>query len=295
MHFLNGLMRSPVICFLKAGLDVQIGTDIYIALGLLAAVAVLLPAAVAVWWLWRRKEQLLAVLIGAATWFCSAIVLEGIPKAILFSTALPIGRALMGNVVLYAAVGALLAGIFEETGRLVAFKTILKKYTDRETGISHGIGHGGFEAMYILGIAGIQYLSYAMMIGSGRFQEILEQAEKSGMDVSALEAIPVQLGAWTMVTSLTLIAERVFSMLLHVGLSIMVFTAVRESRMVLYLGAVVLHALFDVPAALYQRGVLNLYVVEAMLGVYSVAFLLVVYKLLYQKKSGCDIKQDLLS
>jgi uncharacterized membrane protein YhfC len=54
----------------------------------------------------------------------------------------------MSHTWLYAVLGALLAGLFEETGRFIAFKFLLKKRTDRKTAISYGIGHGGFEAIF---------------------------------------------------------------------------------------------------------------------------------------------------
>ena len=47
--------------------------------------------------------------------------------------------------------GGLMAGVFEETGRYVSFKWFLKKETRIQDGLSYGIGHGGIEAMLIVG------------------------------------------------------------------------------------------------------------------------------------------------
>ena len=63
-----------------------------------------------------------------------------------------VSRFLNANPVLLALVAGLFPGLFEETGRLVAFNTVLKKRKNRETSISYGIGHGGFEVILILGI-----------------------------------------------------------------------------------------------------------------------------------------------
>ena len=62
------------------------------------------------------------------------------------------------------------------------------------------------------------------------------------------------------------LAERAIAMTLHISLSVVVFRAVRQ-RKAGYLGlAVALHALFDVPAALFQCGVLHsTWLVEALL------------------------------
>lgn len=262
----------------------MIGTSNFVSLGMMIAFGIVFPLAVAAWWIKTRKEKVTTVLIGAATWFVFAIILESIPKLILFNPALSIGKTVMGNVILYTVIGALLAGIFEETGRLIAFKTLLKKRTNRETAISHGIGHGGFEALYILVLTGVQYMIYAVMINAGAFQDIIEQTAATGVDVSALQALPAQLMAITPATSLVSLVERIFAILLHVGLSILVFYAVKKAKMGIYVLAIALHALFDVPAALYQFGTIkNIYVVEAMLAVYAIAFFVIVYKVLYKK------------
>lgn len=176
-----------------------------------------------------------------------------------------------------------MAGIFEETGRLVAFKTLLRKRTNKETGISHGIGHGGFEAIFLLAVTGIQYITYASMINSGAFQTVVDIASAAGADVSSLEALPSQIMAFTPMNGVLSVVERAFAILLHIGLSILVFNAVRRSKIGYYFLAVLLHALYDVPAALYQTGVLNIYIVEVMLAIYSVLFFVIVYRTLYKR------------
>lgn len=46
-------------------------------------------------------------------------------------------------------------------------------------------------------------------------------------------------------------------MLLHCGLSVLVYNAARRGRFGLYPAAILLHGLANVPAALYQYGVLR--------------------------------------
>ncbi len=254
----------------------------FIGIYLMIAIGVILPLGVAIWWLRKSHDKIKTVLIGAATWFIFAIILEAIPKLLLLDPAKPIGRTILGNAALATLVAAMIAGIFEETGRLVAFKFVLKKEKNKETSISHGIGHGGFEALYLLGISGVQYLSYASMINAGKFQELIDAASAQGADVSSLNALPQVLQSINALTSCFAGVERIFAMLLHVGLSILVFYAVKRSKGGLYFLAVLLHALFDVPAALYQFGIIkNVFVVETILAVYAVGFFIVVYKKLY--------------
>ena len=261
----------------------MIGTSSFIGFAVMIAGGFILPLAAAVWWIITKKEKVTTVLVGAATWFVFALLLETVPKLLFFTPATSVGKAVLASPVLYTVFGALMAGVFEETGRFVAFKTVLKNRVNRETSISHGIGHGGFEAMFLAGYTGVQYMIYAIMINAGQFQPLIDAAAAQGADVSSLEALPESLMAVTPLTGCLSILERIFAMLLHVGLSILVFYAVKKSKIRLYILAVVLHALFDVPAALYQVGCLNLYAVEAILAVYSVIFFALAYLTLYRK------------
>lgn len=261
----------------------MIGSASYAGIGIMIAGGFILPVVICIWWLLKKKEKFTTVLIGAATWFVFAVLLEAIPKYLLFNPSTSLGKTIVGNAALYTVIGALMAGIFEETGRLVAFKTLLRKRTNKETGISHGIGHGGFEAMFLLAVTGIQYITYASMINSGAFQTVVDIASAAGADVSSLEALPSQIMAFTPMNGVLSVVERAFAILLHIGLSILVFNAVRRSKIGYYFLAVLLHALYDVPAALYQTGVLNIYIVEVMLAIYSVLFFVIIYRTLYKR------------
>lgn len=271
--------------------DDMISTSVYVNIIIMTALCIVLPIIAAVVWLKKTKERISSVIAGAATWFVFAIILESIPKAVLFNPSLSIGKTIMGNAVLYTFFGALLAGIFEETGRLIVFRTILKNRTNKEAAVSHGIGHGGFEAVFLMGMIGIQYLVYASMINAGTFGQLVEQTAAMGADVSALEKIPEQIMAITPAYAVLNLIERAFAMLLHTGLSIIVFHAVKKHRTGLYFLAVALHALFDVPAVLYQLGIIKEpYIVEIFLTVYALIFFAAVYKLLYKADNNTNVR-----
>lgn len=275
----------------------MIGTASFVGALIMIAGGIMLPVGACIWWLKTRKDRLSTVLVGAASWFLFAMILESVPKLLLFNPSTSIGKTVIDNVALYTVFGALLAGVFEETGRLVAFKTVLRNRTNKETGISHGIGHGGFEAMFLMGVSGVQFMVFAVMINSGTFQTLIDQAAAAGADVSGLEALPAELMKITPLIGALNIFERAVSMLLHVGLSVLVFNAVKRSKISLYFIAVAAHTLIDVPAALYQKDVLNIYVVEAMFAVVSVAFFVTVYRTLYKDEAlgeeGGEDRNDL--
>ena len=193
----------------------------------------------------RAKERWTTVLWGALTWFLFAGVLESLPKLLLFNPNTALGQKVLGSTVLFVVCGALLAAIFEETGRLIIFKTVLRERTHRETGLFHGIGHGGCEAALIL---------------------------------VSLAAAAVPLVGW-----LPAIGERCFAVLLHIALSITVFYGVKHHKIGFYFLAMLWHFLFDVPAALYQAGKLALAPTEVVFATFSVLVFGWAFFFLYKK------------
>lgn len=261
----------------------MVPNNVFVCLALLILGGVIVSVVPAIWWIKTRHERVTTVLVGAATWFVFAQVLETIPKLILFNPAFAISNTIRGSVVLYTLVGCLLAGVFEETGRFVAFKTILKKRTNKETAISHGIGHGGFEALFLMAAMGIQYIAFAVLINTGKIQTIIDQAASQGASIEEVNAVVDSIKSLTFANVGISLYERVFAILLHVGMSILVFYAVRERKIWMYILSIVIHAVFDVPAALFQTGVITLPVAEIIFTVYALVFFVIVYKVLYKK------------
>ena len=106
-------------------------------------------------------------------------------------------------------------------------------------------------------------------------------------------AIPESLAAITFGTILMGILERVSAMLIHISCSIIMFKAVREAgKMWLFPIAILLHASIDMIAAMYQCGLIsNIYIIEAILVIWSVALILVTYNVVYKKMGSVSEKQ----
>lgn len=258
----------------------MIASSTFILLGVMGVFGILLPLSVAIWWIKTRKEKISTVLLGALAFFAFALVLEGIVHTIVF-LAVP---SLKENVIAFTVYGALMAGLFEETGRYFFFKVLLKKRTNRETAISYGIGHGGFEALYILGMTSVQYMIYASMINNGQFQTLIDTIAATGEDVSALLLLPDALASITVGSIVLGCFERISAMIFHIAMSIIVFYAVKKSKIALYILAILLHALLDTPAALFQMGVItNQAVLEITIFVFAAATIIGAVKLLYNK------------
>ena len=77
----------------------------------------------------KKGADLLPFFVGAAVFVIFALILESLVHNIVLK-GLPVGEKIMGNTLLYALYGGLAAGVFEETGRFLAFKTVLKNKLD---------------------------------------------------------------------------------------------------------------------------------------------------------------------
>lgn len=270
-----------------------VGREQFIALGLGVLLAVIIPIAIALIWKFWKHEKFTTILVGAATFVLFALILEKtIQNALVFPTTMGLpdhaaSQFINARPILWALVLGLFPGVFEETGRFMAFKTVLRNRRNRETSISYGIGHGGIEVILVLGINYIVYIVYAVMINTGTFQGIIDQvAEQAPFQEEAIRALADQLAVFSFADIGTGMFERVFAFLFHVGASILVFYAARDKgRFWLYALAILLHTALDSFAGLNMAKVVQLSApaLEAMVVAFGLLTFLGAYFLLYKK------------
>ena len=207
------------------------------------------------WYLVRKHHaRLSTILTGAGTFILFALVLESVLHQLVLKG--PHGGSIMGNTYWFALYGGLAAGIFEETGRFLSMKFLMKKEpTAPLPGIAYGIGHGGAEMLLIFGLTMISNLVMSIMINAGQTDTLLAQAPAEAS--AQLQAQFDALQSLTAGTALTGLWERFSALLLQLGLSILVWVAVRKGGkwMWLFPAAILLHALVDAGAVLLQKSV----------------------------------------
>lgn len=144
-------------------------TQTIAALAVGGALGLAIPVAAIIIYKKKYKESWLpSAFIGAGTFILFAMILE----SLLHQVMLPI---VQDNVWLYGIYGALAAGVFEETGRLVAYKTLMRKHYGAKNAVFMGIGHGGIEVVIILGVTFLSYLIMALAANSyGGIEEMLK-------------------------------------------------------------------------------------------------------------------------
>ena len=145
--------------------------EFWIILTIIFAVA--LPIAMVAIWKKRTGCSMKPIFVGAVIFVLFSQVLEGIPKLIFFGGMTGISKYVLSHTWAYVFMGCLLAGLFEEVGRFVAFRFFLKKNQDKRTAISYGIGHGGIESILVLGILCLTYLMMFFQAQDGTLDAVL--------------------------------------------------------------------------------------------------------------------------
>ena len=223
-----------------------------------------IPVACFLYWRKKHKQQtnLSYLIAGAIGFILSARVLELGVHYFCVVADNPVSRFINGNTVAFVLYGTMMAGIFEECGRHIVLKYILKKNRTRENAVLYGIGHGGIEILAVLLPTMILYLVIAILFSQGNVEEAMNQLKIT--EETAAAALPsVQAAAAFDYGMMAMnIIERLFAMLLHIGLTVIVYYGVISEKKGFLPLAILLHMLMDTFPALYQRGVVPLWTVE---------------------------------
>ncbi len=226
------------------------------------------------------------VLIGMAVFFCSAMVLERLLHILVLNIDTPLSRFLTRggviNALCYGLYGAFAAGIFEETGRYLAYKTLLKEENGRRIPLLYGIGHGGFEAFLLCTLPMIANFVTAASLRRRGMEEFLSVYTPEEADV--LRESFTQFYTTPATAYLLAGVERILAFAIHVSLSVLVYVAIKNRKArLMFPYAIFLHAVVDFVPALYQAGLIDsILIVELYTGIGALA-LTFLARVLYKK------------
>ena len=199
---------------------------------------------VGVLWFSRWVGQRLQASWG--TWGWGALAFVGsqaarIPLLLAFNAlfVVPEGSELSQDQIFWInlAILGITSGLFEETARYIVFRWLAKGARRWQDGIMFGAGHGGIEAMLIVGgaaINGIVLLSTADTLLAQMEATSPEQVEVLASQIELLRNI-----AWWQ--PLLTIWERVLAITFHIAASLWVLRAVREGEWQWWAYAALLH------------------------------------------------------
>lgn len=267
--------------------NIVIGRSSIPALTITVVLMIAIPVLLFVYWRRRHRKQtnISWLIAGAVGFIVSARVLELGVHYLCIVADNPVSRYINGNVAAYVIYGITMAGVFEECGRYVIMKWVLKRNRTSENAVMYGIGHGGIEILTVLLPSIITYLAVAVLFSKGNVENALSALKITEENASA--ALPaVRAAASFNYTMMFLnIIERLSAMFLHIGLTVIVYHGVLKAKRGFLLLAIILHMLMDTFPALYQRGIMPLWVVEVW-GTLWVVVTVLIAKRLYQIDSG---------
>ena len=242
---------------------------------------------------WRRKHKAQTtirwLIAGAVGFILSARVLELGVHYFCILVDNPVSRFINGNTAAYVLYGTLMAGLFEECGRHIILKYILKKNRSRENAVLYGIGHGGIEILTVLLPGMITYLAVAVLFSAGDTENALRVLNIT--EENAAAALPaVQAAAAFGYPMMAMnVFERLLAMFVHIGLTVIVYDGVVRAKKGRLPLAILLHMLADTAPALYQRGVVPLWAVELWGAVWAAAIMILAvrcYRELKERAAG---------
>ena len=206
----------------------MVSTATIICICITLAVSLLVPVVGLIVYAVMNKKQgvVSAWFLGAAGFFVTQMIVRTTILSLL-STQEWYVAFLENYYIVYVLILAFTAGLFEFAGRFAVAKMMEKNLTYKR-GFAAGLGHGGIEAMLIVGMTYISNLVYVALINSGSFAMIVEQTAALGVDTTALYQVEAALVNTTPATFLLAGYERILTMIAHVALSLIVIYYVKN-------------------------------------------------------------------
>jgi uncharacterized membrane protein YhfC len=141
---------------------------------------------------------------------------------------------------------ALTAGVFEEVGRWLGYRYLIKHDRTWRVGLMYGAGHGGLESMLLVGGLALLGLINVIALATTDFSKMglppaqLAQIEQARQQIAAMPWWMPLLGAY----------ERFVTIFFHIALAILVLQVFVRGAWIWLIAAILLHALVDLATIL---------------------------------------------
>lgn len=221
--------------------------------------------------LMKGRKGVFGVWIAGALGFIVPQLIIRIPIINFLSQLPAFQQFTAGYPYVYIFLLALTAGLFETTGRLVVLKAVLSKRLSYMTGLVAGAGHGAIESIALVGLTYINNIVICFFINTGGLSSVIpDPATAESVRRSLVSTAP----------SLFLMAgfERVFTMMFHIAMSVLLTLFIIRKRAVLgFLLVTLLHFATDFSTGLMQiRGVPSLTIELVLLGIAILSLVLTI-------------------
>lgn len=203
------------------------------------AVCIGIPAAAAIYFLHRHDGTFITFITGLLCFLISQPLIRIPLLRLLGQHSTWFALLPYTSLILYYLVMGFTAGFFEESARYVGLKIFRKKHTAWIDGVAYGLGHGGIEAAWLF----VVYVLPSLRQGQLGFNAVL--------------------GAW----------ERIFSMMVQIGLSMVVLYSIKTGRKRYLTLAIALHTIID-----FLLIIGNIWIVEGLITIEGILFMIFVVK-----------------
>ena len=187
----------------------------------------------------RKQGVAGAWFIGAAGFFVTQIVIR-VPILSMLSLMPGFMAFAENHYVVYSLMLGLTAALFEVVGRYASAKILSKNLTFTK-GFAAGLGHGGIEAIILIGMTYVSNLLYVVMINSGAIEGVIAQTEAMGVDVAPVYALVDTLVNGPAYLYLLAGYERILAMIGHVAMTLVVFYFMSKEETLKGIGICVLY------------------------------------------------------
>lgn len=229
-------------------------------------------------------------LYGALIFFLFQVI-SRVPAVFIIQRAIaPQLQASRTLLYLWLAVLALTAGLFEEIGRYIGYRWLMRREEKTwNKAVMYGLGHGGLESILLVGGASLLTLINVIILSSINLNLLpVSQRVQVAHQLATLAAQPIWLpllGAW----------ERLWTIPVHVALSVIVLQVFRRGNIAWLLLAILAHAVVDfvsigVLQVLGPRKVSSSLVVELIVATFGVIALWVIWTL--RDKPGTIVEAE---
>lgn len=200
-----------------------VGNDVIAAMCVTLFVSIILPIIFMIVYALRNRKQgvVKAWFLGAAGFFVTQMVIR-VPLLSMLSMIPEFMVFAENYYLIYAILLAFTAALFELVGRYVVAKVLSKNLTYKQS-VAAGLGHGGIEAITLIGMTYISNLLYVVMINSGAINGVIAQTEAMGVEVSG-EVYALVDALINTPAPIYLLAgyERILTMIAHIAMSLIV-------------------------------------------------------------------------
>ncbi len=170
------------------------------------------------------------------------------------------------------------AALTEEIGRYIGYRWLMKREEKTwDKAVMYGLGHGGLESIVVVGgLALLSLINILIMSTANPTSLSAAQQTQAMRTIAAINAQPVWtslLGAW----------ERLWTIPIHVALSVIVLQVFRRGRLSWLWLALLAHFILDfIAAALPQvlgSSINSSLIVEGVVGVFGLIALWIIWSL----------------